>query len=832
MHIIFGLIGATLTGYGLLISSMIPTITESPLIRAESYSGSQTFGASIFTVRQGGTGTSTVTRGHLLAGAGIDAFVSVATTTASCAGTASCTAFTVLGTSPITITGSGGGSGTVSTSTNETAGRLSYWTSTAGTPALLGEVATTTLTASSPLSLSQSVVKVGGSNSVLSLDTSGTWTGNAGTASALAANGGNCSAGNFPLGVDASGAVETCTDAWTEAENTSAGYVQQTRTLTVAGTANQVTSSAGAQDLSANRTWTLSLPSHVIFPANFQVTNATTANATTTNLDITNLLTFNGVTGSTWAAFCTTITGGAGLCDGSDASGAGGSGSVATSTNEVATQVAVFTSNSGTPATIGGDTDFTFLTDRLTVTNASTSRFTALNEAKFGATATTTISSAGNILLPAAGTLTIPALTSALLLTDGNGLLAEYAGTSCTNQFPQIVSALGAWTCDSVVLTTDVSGTLPYGNGGTGTTTAPQGQLLYGGATAYQSVATSSATCTGASGVSCTTFSIVGSGGTTIALSSIPNSSLANSTISGISLGSNLANLSATDSTLTFSGTYTGATARTIGLNLGNANTWTALQTFGGLLSTASSTFTGGLSVFNATNTNATSTTLNVSGQIDFDTLTSALILTGSTGVLAEYAGASCTNQVVTSITAAGGATCTTLTSAYLDLTANYAWTGAHDFSGGVIEITNGASPTVDAIGEIALDTTANELLIATSTTAAAPGVMKMWQPIRFSYASSTQGSGTTTRSLGVAPAAGYLDEIQCDFSNFMRVMIYDGTNRLNDLVASSTIGTVKFTANNSFTSGEAMRVDLGTTTNIAANVYGGCTAKFYYTRN
>lgn len=36
------------------------------------------------------------------------------------------------------------------------------------------------------------------------------------TATALAANGGNCSAGSYPLGVDASGAVESCTDATTE----------------------------------------------------------------------------------------------------------------------------------------------------------------------------------------------------------------------------------------------------------------------------------------------------------------------------------------------------------------------------------------------------------------------------------------------------------------------------------------------------------------------------------------------------------------------------------------------------------------------------------------
>ncbi len=66
-----------------------------------------------------------------------------------------------------------------------------------------------------------------------------------------------------------------------------------TRQLTVAGTANQITSSAGAQDLSADRTWTLSLPAHVIFPGNFQVTNATTTNATTTGAQY-----FTGVTAS------------------------------------------------------------------------------------------------------------------------------------------------------------------------------------------------------------------------------------------------------------------------------------------------------------------------------------------------------------------------------------------------------------------------------------------------------------------------------------------------------------------------------------------------------
>jgi len=61
----------------------------------------------------------------------------------------------------------------------------------------------------------------------------------------------------------------------------------------------------------------------------------------------------------------------------------------------------------------------------------------------------------------------------------------------------------------------------------------------------------------------------------------LANANLANSTVSGIALGSNLAALTGANGTLTFSGAYTGGTAATVGLNLANANTWSALQTFG-----------------------------------------------------------------------------------------------------------------------------------------------------------------------------------------------------------------------------------------------------------
>lgn len=116
--------------------------------------------------------------------------------------------------------------------------------------------------------------------------------------------------------------------------------------------------------------------------------------------------------------------------------------------------------------------------------------------------------------ITATSSLTVTGLTSALTLTDANGLFAEYTGTSCTNQFPRSLDAAGAATC-ATVIATDVD----------------------------------------------------------------------------------LADLTATNGTLTFSGTYDGQIARTIGLNLGNINIWTALQTYNAGIIGASSTFTGDLQI-------------------------------------------------------------------------------------------------------------------------------------------------------------------------------------------------------------------------------------------
>lgn len=276
--------------------------------------------------------------------------------------------------------------------------------------------------------------------------------------------------------------------------------------------------------------------------------------------------------------------------------------------------------------------------------------------------------------------------------------------------------------------------------------------------------------------------------------------------------------------------------------------------------STATSTFTGGISMND----------LKVTLAPTFTPLTSALILTGADGRTAEYTGVTCTNQFLRVLDALGAGTCATVGAADVSLAnltatdstltfsgtyngstartigvnlgATFVWTSVHDFGGGTsIEMVNGASPTVDAIGEFALDTTENEFLFATSTVAGAPAVIKPYEWKGFSHASSTQGSGTTTKPFFIAPpvGAGYFDSITCTATSstatsaFLRVMLSDEAgNRMNDLVASTTENNIKFTVNNSFTAGEVINAGIGTTTNIGVFAGVTCWVKVIYTRN
>lgn len=72
----------------------------------------------------------------------------------------------------------------------------------------------------------------------------------------------------------------------------------------------------------------------------------TATSATTTNLAVTSHLNLFGTMGTALSDFCVAITGGAGLCDGTDATGGGGGGSISTSSIPVAGNLSYWTSPS------------------------------------------------------------------------------------------------------------------------------------------------------------------------------------------------------------------------------------------------------------------------------------------------------------------------------------------------------------------------------------------------------------------------------------------------------------------------------------------------------
>lgn len=101
------------------------------------------FAGATYQYIQGGTGSTTAPAGQVLYG-GASSYQSTATTTASCSGSASCSSFTVIGSSPVTITATGGGSSDPFT-------HPSYGSATTTTLGLLGgllDTASTTFTSS------------------------------------------------------------------------------------------------------------------------------------------------------------------------------------------------------------------------------------------------------------------------------------------------------------------------------------------------------------------------------------------------------------------------------------------------------------------------------------------------------------------------------------------------------------------------------------------------------------------------------------------------------------------------------------------------------------
>lgn len=101
--------------------------------------------------------------------------------------------------------------------------------------------------------------------------------------------------------------------------------------------------------------------------------------------------------------------------------------------------------------------------------------------------------SASNVLLGSEVSGTLPVgnggtgatTLTGLVLGNGTSPFTAYAGSTCTNQFVRSLNASGVATCNTVSLTADVTGTLPFGNGGTGLNTAADDTTLVSSGSAW-----------------------------------------------------------------------------------------------------------------------------------------------------------------------------------------------------------------------------------------------------------------------------------------------------------------------------------------------------------
>jgi hypothetical protein len=300
----------------------------------------------------------------------------------------------------------------------------------------------------------------------------------------------------------------------------------------------------------------------------------------------------------------------------------------------------------------GGDSTFTFSTSTKQLgatgavfTNATTTNATSTNLFATTASSTNLFSQTASL-----GTLTlVNALTvanggtgsttlSGILKGNGTGVLKTAVGGT-DYEFPLTFST-GLNRSGNTITNT---GVLSLGSGyatSTGTSIAfSTTTQSFNGLTIAQNITASAGALTLAPNISGT----------------LNNAGLTNSTISGVSLGSNLASLAAGDGTLTFSGSYNGGTARIVNLNLGNANTWTALQQFSNasssLLSVTSKAYFGGTATTIDSGGNvvipstATLTVANLSGAVS----ASAGVLSAGTLTIAN-GGTGTTTQVTNGV--------------------------------------------------------------------------------------------------------------------------------------------------------------------------------------
>lgn len=184
-------------------------------------------------------------------------------------------------------------------------------------------------------------------------------------------------------------------------------------------------------------------------------------------------------------------------------------------------------------------------------------------------------------------------------------------------------------------------------------------------------------------------------------------------TVAGFALSSNvsLAALTATDASLTFSGSYDGSTARTVGLNLANSNTFTTNQII--QKNALGMTFADGLLVSNTTaaanGAQQVSPFIHLSGKGWGTTAGTSQDISFDLGVLPTQAGVPIgTLQFMSSINGSAATTVFSITSAGSVVAASNLSVGSNTITAGTVSANTVSVSGVGALNSAATKTTIN----------------------------------------------------------------------------------------------------------------------------
>lgn len=136
------------------------------------------------------------------------------------------------------------------------------------------------------------------------------------------------------------------------------------------------------------------------------------------------------------------------------------------------------------------------------------------------------------------------------------------------------------------------------------------------------------------------------------------------------------------------------------------------------------------------------------------------------------------------------------------------------------LQIPRGTAPVVDAIGEWAFDTSDNQLVIATSTDAAWPGVVRTNDRLFGAKFASTSMAYASTSVVFIPEKDGFtVTSISCKVEGGTSVVINlsdaNGTNDTNAITCTTANTNYAITSNYTWTAGEELRMEWGTKTGV-----------------